>query len=159
MDDPIFDPWPIRDTLPVARRWVVPTSGPTHVRNPLPRPKPAPHKTLQSVARPRLEEVQARLQIAGHGAVLADLTDREPPSLRLRFTPRRGAFDVGAAVEGAVLELTTDREAGHAVARFWLDPLAEECTEEVTAPSAGMDTSWVERVVLDFVGRALRAGF
>ena len=99
MDDPIFDPWAIGEALQSdsvessTRRWVVPKGQPTPVRSPLPRPRVLQRQTLHVVARPRLEEVQGRLQMAGHGAVLADLTDREPPSLRLRLVPRRGAFD------------------------------------------------------------------
>lgn len=142
---------------PAGRRWVVPVSGSTKVRAPIPRPKSPPGQTLQGVARPRLEEVQARLQIAGHVAVLVDLTDRHPPSLRLRFVPRRGPFDEVATVDGAVFELTWNDDAGHAAARFWLDPLARECTEEVTAHLARVDGPWVDRVVLEFVDKTLRA--
>lgn len=165
MDDPIFDPWAIGEARqsaseePSTRRWIVPKGQPTPMRTPLPRPKALQGQTLQSVARPRLEEVQARLQIAGHGAVLADLTDREPPSLRFRLVPRRGAFDEVTAVEGAVLELTWDDEAGDATARFWLDPLVGTCTEAVMAPYDRVDVSWVDRVVLDFVAKTLRPRF
>ena len=142
---------PSAQTAPAAPRLVPdPTSG-------RPLPQPLQLRALQGIARPRLEELQARLHVSSHGAVLADLTDRETPSLRLRFVPRRGAFDEPDSSEGAVLEMAWNDEAGHVAARFWLDPLAEECTEEVTAPPARVDRAWVDRVILEFVGKALRA--
>ena len=172
---------------PVARRWVVPASRVTPsdapaparrvgradselriaepVRGPEPSAEPGrppqqslPLRRLQAIARPRLEEVQARLHLAGHQASLADLTDREAPSLRFRFVPRRGAFDELRAVEGSVLEFVWDDEAGHVSVRFWLDPVAKKHGEEATVPLVRFDRAWVDRMILEFVAKVLRTG-
>lgn len=170
---------------PVVRRWVVPASRVTPseapaparrvgrieseqtIAEPLRGPEPSaeprrsppqslPLRRLQEIARPRLEEVQARLHLAGHQASLADLTDREAPSLRFRFVPHRGAFEERWAVEGSVLEFVWEDGAGHVSARFWLDPMAKKYGEEATTPLVRFDRAWVDRVILKFVARVLR---
>lgn len=149
---------PAPPAVPPAGAEADDASGPdaSIVREPRAVPR-APHvRALQSVALPRLEALRSRLELAGHDVVLDDRTDRDAPSLRFRLAPRPGPFDEAPESSGTVLEVAWDEEAGHVSARLWLDPLAEEWTDEVAAPTSRVDVLWVDRVILEFVGKSLR---
>ncbi|MDG2282517.1 MAG: hypothetical protein P8L45_05320 [Longimicrobiales bacterium] len=173
--------------MPAPRRWVAPAapvSGPTsgrtipvgeegvpddvtvpakasrsshRIRPMHPLQQLSPLVALRGVVRPRLEELKNALEFAGHEVVLDDRSDEKVPSLRFRFVPRRGVFDQPRGDEGAVLEITWDEDAAHVAARLWLDPIAAEWTEEVTAAPAQVDAVWVDRVILEFVSTTLEA--
>ncbi len=130
----------------------------THRIRPMhPRQQWLPLTALRGVVRPRLEELRSVLECAGHEVVLDDRSDEKVPSLRFRFVPLRGAFDQPTRERGAVLEITWDEDAAKFAARLWLDPIAAEWTQEVSALPAQVNAVWVDRVVLEFVATTLEA--
>ena len=121
------------------------------------RQRSLPLAALRGVVRPRLEELRNALEFAGHEVVLDDRSDHEVPSLRFRFVPNRGPFDLPTRDGGAVLEVTWEEDAAKVAARLWLDPIAAEWANEVAAPPAQVDAVWVDRVILEFVATTLEA--
>ena len=128
--------------------------APTAVR---PAPRPQRARRLRETVLPRLEWLALKLQTAGHRTILDDGLDDVIPSLRFRFAPRRSPFDEPVPDQGAVLEITSGgSDPLHVVGRLWLDPLSAEPTEEVRIPAPKLTEEWVDRLLLDFVGKALR---
>jgi hypothetical protein len=111
------------------------------------------------MAVPRLEEVARRLQIARHEASVEDQLEATPPTLRFSLRPWRGPWTDELAPPRGTLVLSLEGAAGaseDAVSvRFWLDPEAEEPTDEMRVPPVRVNAAWLERLVLDFVERLL----
>ena len=98
----------------------------------------------------KVRQVATRLNDAGHRAVVDERIGRRPAGARLLVEPRRGPLQ--PAAESTVLELTL--EAGRLGARVWIDLVGP--TPEVLHPLPGEDQEiWLDRVLLDFVARAL----
>lgn len=110
---------------------------------------------LQDVVLPYLKALEARLQIARHRTLLDDRLERDPPAIRFRLIPRRGPFDDVSAVPGSVLEVVAD-DGSSVAARLWLDPVAEEPTDELRVDADRLTERWIDEIAMDFVEQALR---
>ncbi len=121
------------------------------------RPKAHPLASrLQDLALPELEALVARLEVARHRTLVDDRLEGPDARLRFRLIPRRGPFDERGAVQASALELAVDEN--EVVARLWLDALADAPTEEIRVDGSRLARPWVDRVLIDFVERALRRG-
>jgi hypothetical protein len=110
------------------------------------------------MAVPRLEEAARRLQIARHEASVDDQLEATPPTLRFSLRPWRGPWtDELSPPRGTLVLSLEGSEASEDVVsvRFWLDPEADEPTDEMRVPPARVNAAWLERLVLDFVRRLL----
>jgi len=118
-----------------------------------PAPLPA-NDPFRDLVLPRLRDVGQRLSIARHGVTLDDRLADDPPSVRLRIEPRRGPFEADRERPAAVLELAPEGVDGIA-ARLWMDPRSRRPTEERYTGAERLSAGWVDKVLLDFVGKAL----
>jgi hypothetical protein len=177
MEDPLFDPWavgepvdssePASEPVPAPRppRWrsATPTQG-VPVSRPVPAPVEAVRRTgygdfLRTLIGPRLEVLAQRLETARHRTTIDDRLDRSPPALRFRIRPWQGPFATTLGEEGAVLEvLMTDTSAAEIVGRLWLDPLSTTPSEQSCVDASRLTAEWIDRLLLEFVEKALRQG-
>lgn len=112
---------------------------------------------LRALVVPRLTTLTQRLEIAGHQTTLDDRLDQPTPSLRFRIQPWRGPFEDGRPEDGAVLELLLGgAPCTEIVGRLWLDPLSTTPSERTRVDAAKLTDAWVDRLLLDFVEKALR---
>jgi len=178
VDDPIFDPWSIGETEAASQppseqvpspvpaqsqpRWrsALGAQGVPVVRAvPAPRPTAAtgPAEFLRTLMMPRLEGLIQRLESARHDTTLDDRLDQPTPSLRFRVRPWQGPFDETRAEEGAVLEVLVDEgPPPEIIGRLWLNPLSTTPSEQSRVDSAKLTDAWVDRLLLEFVEKALR---
>jgi hypothetical protein len=156
VEDPIFDPWsadgPTAEELQPPD-WLVNRStqpdfgaGVAHV--------------VRALAAPRLEAISRRLAVARHATAIQDLLDGAPRLLRFELTPWAGPFaGSGPGPQRpkgpAMLEIGLGTAADDVVtAWYWLDR-NESPDQVVSVPTATLSASWIDRVVLDFVRKAL----
>jgi hypothetical protein len=103
-----------------------------------------------------MEWLAREVEAVGHRTILDDRTDSSAPSVRFRLVPRPGAFEEAEPVEGAVIEIASGPGAPlQIVGRLWLDPLSAQPSEEVRIPAPKLTDEWVDRLLLDFVEKAL----
>jgi hypothetical protein len=130
-EDPIFDPWSA--DVPAG-----------------------PADLVRAVAAPRLEAISGRLAAARHETAVQDLLDEPPRLLRFELTPWAGPFARSGPERTAMLEIGLGTASDELVtAWYWLDR-DESPDEVVSVPTAALSASWIDRVVLDFVRKALR---
>lgn len=142
MEDPIFEPWSGKD--PVLPRRERPVGG------------RGTADFLRAVAVPYLEALCARLRLGRHHASLDDLLDEPERLLRFRLIPWLGPLSDPVAEETALLEIGLGGERDEsAMVWHWIDRSGQAPDRTVTVPSSKLTASWVERVVLDFVGEVL----
>ena len=103
---------------------------------------------------PRLEEMAIRLRASGHRTLLDDRLKGAPAVLRFRLAPRRGPFDDPPKVAGSVLEIAVIEESVVSV-RHWLDPLADQPSEEYRMMAATIGAGWADGVLLEFAESVL----
>jgi len=108
---------------------------------------------------PRLEVLVQRLETARHYTTIDDRLEQPTPSLRFRIRPWQGPFSGTHADKGAVLEvLVIETPVAEIVARLWLDPLSTTPSEQSCVDASKLTAGWVDRLLLDFVEKALRQG-
>lgn len=111
---------------------------------------------LRALVMPRIEALSHRLVVAHHGTALDDRLDESEPVLRFRIEPWSGPFDEAEERHGAVLEIVTDGpRARWITGRLWLDPTSHAPSELVEVAVAALTEEWIERLLLDFVEKAL----
>ena len=174
MDDPIFDPWSISEQGPKAaptertKRWrsapgaerVKPVrSVPTRSRGKTGHALPGDVGTLRALLMPRLTRLAHRLQLARHRTNVDDRLDQPTPSLRLRMQPWQAPFAKQREGAGAVLEIRLDRGPAPIITgRIWTDPLAAAPTQQTQVEATKLTGAWVDRLLLEFVEKALSGG-
>ena len=121
-----------------------------------PRRRPTRTSVLTERAKPKLQSLAQRLELAGHQTVLDDRLDTPSGSLRFRLTPQTGPFDEPSTVPGTVLELRFDAETGEVNGSIWLNPLSESPTEESAVDATQVSDSWIDDLLLRFVEKTLR---
>ena len=174
MEDPIFDPWSIRESGPepasterrprwrspvgaegVARSWPAPTRLTAEPRNALSGHVGA----LNALLMPRLMRLVHRLEMARHQTRVDDRLDQPTPSLRLRMQPWQAPLAERHAGAEAVLEILLDPGPAPAITgRFWIDPPSAAPTHQTRVEATKLTGAWVDRLLLDFVEKALRQG-
>ncbi|MEX2048867.1 MAG: hypothetical protein WEB90_04755 [Gemmatimonadota bacterium] len=108
------------------------------------------------MAVPRLEEVARRLQLARHEASVEDQLEATPPTLRFSLRPWRGPWTEELSPPRGTLVLSLEGAGASEDAvsvHVWLDPEAEEPTDEMRVAPGRVNAAWLERLVLDFVER------
>ena len=168
---PTFAPGPIGERAgepdrPPAREAVVePTSDPGLAE--LPPLDGQPTQTgidgtaafLRALLVPPIETLSRRLIMAGHRTTVDDRLGQRPAALRFRIEPWQGPFDETAGRRGAVLEVTLeDARAARVAGRLWLDPLSKSPTEQTSVKVENVTSTWIDRLLLDFVEKALKQG-
>ena len=122
---------------------------------------------LRDLLMPRLKGLCHRLEMARHETAVDDRLNHPTPSLRLRMRPWQAPFDGRHAGAGSVLEILLDEGPAPAVTgRFWIDPdvgAPNRMDPDVGAPThqdrvelSRLTGAWLDRLLLDFVERALR---
>ena len=172
MDDPIFDPWSISEpggeATPTERtpRWRSAARAERVATN---RPAP-PQLTgvqghalsgdvgpLRALLMPRLTRLVHRLEMARHSTKVDDRLDQPKPSLRLRMRPWQAPLANRTEGAGAVLEILLDQGPAPTVTgQFWIDSPSAAPTHLARIDATRLTGDWVDRLLLDFVERALR---
>lgn len=157
MSDPadpfaIFDPWGAAAGGTARRRW-----SPVHPRRPsAPPPDPArdPRRFLAVVAVREARAVAARVERAGHFAVVQDLTDLTEAAVRLLLWPRPDLLARDDPRTLATLAVRLRGEGRHdVIARHWVGAEPERTLAAVRVRA--LDAGWIRKVLLDFVEESL----
>jgi len=101
--------------------------------------------------------------MARHRTQVDDRLDQPKPSLRLLMRPWQAPFANGTEGAGAVLEIVLeivlDQGPAPTVAgQFWIDSPSAAPTHLARIDAKRLTGAWVDRLLLDFVERALRGG-
>lgn len=134
-------------------------SSPLHLDRAVPNPRDrsvAGGDVWERTVWPHIEKLTTRLAFAGHLTMIADRTSEMLPTVRLRVRPWSAPFDDPSPARDSVLELQVDHD-DMLVARLWLDTLGREPSEELRCVDSSAASEWMERLLLHFVERALRA--
>jgi hypothetical protein len=141
MEDPLFEPWSVQElTPPEAER---PNQGQGAV------------ELLRTAGTAGLQAVSQRLRLARHETSLEDLLDAPPHLLRFELKPWSGPWASSGSRAPAMLEIGLGPSDEVVAAWYWLDRPSEAPDETATVATVGLTSSWIERIILDFVGKAL----
>jgi hypothetical protein len=111
---------------------------------------------LRAVAVPYLTALCARLRLARHDASLEDLLDEAERLVRFALKPWVGPWSDAAADGAAILEIGISGERDQSVTVwYWLDRSGQAPDRLVTIQGSKLTASWVEHVILGFVGEVL----
>jgi hypothetical protein len=153
--DHIFDPWSLDEPLaasepPDPSIEAPPTSGLAGLDG------AGAAELLRRMAVGRLEAIGARLRVGRHVTSLEDLLDGPARLLRFVLTPWPGPLPLSGPNPSAMLEIGLGGDSDDLVtAWYWLDPASEAPDRVASVPSSKLTAGWLERIILDFVGRAL----
>ena len=178
MEDTIFDPWgTFERTKPApaaaaqapphhalrpgrTRRWMrravtALTSTPRGPTEPPALAQPTDAETpLADVVRAHLAAVVCRLRAARHGAVVTELVQEDPASIRLRIEPWVAPLADRFPGLYPELEFIFSSSGQDLRVRTWVGPEEALPDRDGTVPADGADEH-IRRIVLDFVALAL----
>lgn len=157
-EDPIFEPWSTKELQrprPLPHAVLAAQSADTVVERSADEHL-GPEDHLRSLAAPLLEVVSRRLRLARHDASVDDLLEAPERLIRFRLDPWPGPFQEPGSARAAMLEIAVGGEDVEVVtAWYWLDGLAEAPQTMPSVSTTRLTASWVERTILDFVGKVL----
>ena len=114
---------------------------------------------LRALLLPRIETITQRLAIARHHTTIDERLGQDAGVLRFRIEPWQGPFDDSDRGREAVLEVLLEgARAERVTGRLWLDPLSRSPSEQTSVPAEEATGTWVDRLLLGFVEKALRQG-
>ena len=151
LEHPLFDPW-----APPPDELEAPVQEPDE-------PGVAPDESeleavdrLRALATPRFHAVSQRLRLARHETALEDRLDEPSRLLRFEVSPWGGPFRAARRRASAMLEIGLAHGSDDVVtAWYWLDRTSEAPQRTTSVAGDRLSATWIEQVILDFVGKAL----
>jgi len=112
---------------------------------------------LRASVVPRLTKLCARLQMERHETVIDERLDQATPSCRMRMRPWQAPFTGPQAAAGSVLEiLLSQGPTPEILGRLYIGSDSTPPTHQIRVEVSKLTDAWLDRLLLDFVERALR---